>query len=169
MKAMKAIAGVAFYLLLFIALPSTMLEKLPDGASTPLGTKDQMLFYSAVLGVLLSIIHLGKTLTPKDSQVNLISSLASDVLSFCIFLYFISLGDVGSFGKVEKTIKVVNEAVVSYDFSLFVQLLFAILVVKIVLRLAEFHYNREDSEKETAQASRKSQTTAQLPAPARTG
>lgn len=147
MKVLKALVGVAFYISLFVVLPRLVVEKVPQDVLNPFGSAQNILDASTSFGILLSFLYAVKTLTQKQSLLNLASSVGSDIAVFYIFLFFIGFGNPESFGKVEKFIQAGPGATIMFDFTIFAQLLLAVLAVKVLVKFLEFQDERSNLKK----------------------
>ena len=146
MKVLKAVSGAALYIILFIILPRSMLEKVPPSILTPFGPIQNILTILTVLGLTLAALYAVKTLTPKHNPLNLGASVSLELAKFYMLLFFIGFGDPLSFGRVEKLIPMGPGVTLKFDFRIFVLLLVAVLVIGVVVELLEFYYARSKTD-----------------------
>jgi len=139
MKILKALLGAAFYIVLFVYWPRLTLTNVPSDILGPLGPVENILMTSTVVGIVLALLFVIKTLTAKQNPLNLVVLVVSELVGFYVFLFFISFGNPINFGRVEKAIPIGPGVTVKFDFRIFVQLTLVVLVFRVAVGILEFY------------------------------
>ena len=95
----------------------------------------------SIVGVVLAILSFSANMVEDWSPIKLVSSIASAVVGFYLFLLLIGLGDPSRLGLTQLSIEIVT---IVWDFRFFIILELLLLGISIMRASAKFYFARKE-------------------------
>jgi hypothetical protein len=148
-KIIKAVLSAALYILILVVIPNIGLQylfQLVPAGSPPRMLIDKMnlqgiVMSISIVGVVLAILSFSANIVEDWSPIKLVSSIASAVVGFYLFLLFIGLGDPSRMGLTQLSIEV---ATIVWDFRFFIILELLLLGISTMRASVKFYFARKE-------------------------
>lgn len=147
-KIIKAVLSATFYILMLVVIPNIGLQYVsqlvPEEILQYMGeiiNLQGIVMATSVIGVARAVLAFCSNMMDDWSPIKLLLSIASDAVSFYLFLLLIGLGNPLHMGLTQLSIEIVT---IVWDFRFFISLELLLLGINILIAIIRFYFARKE-------------------------